>query len=83
MSATIRAVPDNATESADAPAGIFIEQIMALRVELVYNGSSTTFFSACINLDAYVMVAFFIIDGDPNSTKFNTIFLSFQIAPST
>lgn len=52
ISATIRAAPDNETVSDDAPAGIFIEQIIALRVELLYNGSSTTFFSECINFAA-------------------------------
>lgn len=83
MSATISAVPDKETDSDDAPAGIFIEQINVPRVELLYNGSSTIFFSVCMNFEAYVMVAFLIIDGDPNSTKFRTIFLSFQTAPST
>ena len=83
ISATIRAAPDNETESDDAPAGIFSEHIKVLRVELLYNGNSTTFFSVWINFEAYVMDAFLIIDGDPNSIKFNTIFLSFHTAPST
>lgn len=48
----MRAAPDNETVSDDAPAGIFMVQIIALRVELLYNGSSTTFFSACINFEA-------------------------------
>lgn len=48
----MRAAPDNATESDDAPAGIFNEQMNVLRVELLYNGNSTTFFSVCINFEA-------------------------------
>lgn len=52
ISATMRAAPDNETESDDAPAGIFIVQINVLRVELLYNGNSTTFLSVCMNFEA-------------------------------
>lgn len=45
MSATIRAEPDSETESCDAPAAHFSEQINMLRVELLYNGNSTIFLS--------------------------------------